>query len=136
MLVFSLEVSLRLAGPEPLHGADRGDVHFGGPAGAVSSRATQSYVNGNAGDGFAQGWSYDQLGNVTTVTYPRCASADCNGAATTSRMVGFTYANGWQASVPGYASAIRYCYRTRICFASTAPGAQQILPGAGTYRIQ
>jgi RHS repeat-associated protein len=80
----------------------------GGPAGAVTARATQAYLDGNPIEGFTQGWAYDQLGNVSTLTYPRCTSSGCNGASTTSRTVSFTRTNGWLTSVPNYASAIGY----------------------------
>ncbi|HEX2162490.1 MAG TPA: RHS repeat-associated core domain-containing protein, partial [Thermoanaerobaculia bacterium] len=80
----------------------------GGPAGAVTARTTQAHLNGGAIEGFTQGWAYDQLGNVTTLTYPRCIAANCNGASTTSRTVGFAYTNGWLTSVPGYAHSISY----------------------------
>lgn len=96
-------------GPSPYTVLIQETYTFGGPAGAVSARATQSYVNGAAGDAFTQGWAYDQLGNVTTLTYPRCTAAACTGtAAATSRTVSFAHTNGWLTSVPGYATSIGY----------------------------
>jgi RHS repeat-associated protein len=81
---------------------------YAGVGGAVSSRATQLYVNGGAAESFTQGWSWNDLGDVTTLTYPRCTHAGCSGAAATSRNVGFGYTNGFLTSVPNYANTISY----------------------------
>lgn len=99
-------------GPTPYHIPIEETYVYGGPAGAVSARTTQAY-NGPASttskiEGFTQGWAYDQLGNVATLTYPRCISGPCYGATTVSRTVSFGYTRGWLTAVHGYASSIGY----------------------------
>jgi len=81
---------------------------YAGTGGRVSSRDTQTWVNGGAAEGFTQAWAYNDLGDVTTLTYPRCTHSGCNGAALTSRTVTFGYTNGWLTSVPNYAGSITY----------------------------
>ena len=81
---------------------------YAGVGGAVSSRATQVYVNGGAQEAFTQGWTWNDLGDATTLTYPRCTHAACNGGALSSRSVSFGYTNGFLTSVPSYATSIAY----------------------------
>lgn len=81
---------------------------YAGLGGRVSSRSLQSYVNGAAGESFIQGWSYNDLGDVATLSYPRCTWTSCNGASTIAPTVSFTYTRGWLTSVPGYANSITY----------------------------
>lgn len=66
---------------------------YGGVGGRVSNRVT-SWANATTGDSFTQAWTYDPLGNVATITYPRCTHSYCNGAATSSRTASFTYSRG------------------------------------------
>ena len=81
---------------------------YAGIGGRVSARDTQTYVNGATTEGFTQAWTYNDLGDVTRLTYPRCTHAGCNGAALTSRTIDFEYANGWLTRVPTYADPITY----------------------------
>lgn len=80
---------------------------YGGPGGHPSALST-SWANATSGELFLQGWSYDDLGNMTRITYPRCAQAGCTGAAATSRLVDSSYTNGTLTAVTGYASPISY----------------------------
>lgn len=82
--------------------------NYSGLGGRVSNRDLQSHVNGTQGESFTQGWSYNDLGDVASTSYPRCVWASCNGASTTAPTIGFTYTRGWLTSVPGYANAISY----------------------------
>jgi RHS repeat-associated protein len=82
--------------------------NYSGLGGRVSNRDLQSHVNGTQGESFTQGWSYNDLGDVASISYPRCVWASCNGASTTAPTVGFTYTRGWLTSVPGYANSISY----------------------------
>lgn len=82
--------------------------NYSGLGGRVSNRDLQSHVNGTQGESFTQGWSYNDLGDVAALSYPRCVWTSCNGASTTAPTVGFTYTRGWLTSVPGYANSISY----------------------------
>ena len=81
---------------------------YAGIGGAVSSRATQIYVNGGAQEAFTQAWTWNDLGEEATLTYPRCTHTGCNGGALTSRSVSFGYTKGFLTSVPSYATSIAY----------------------------
>jgi RHS repeat-associated protein len=86
----------------------RETYNYSGLGGRVSNRDLQSSVNGTAGEAFTQGWVYNDLGDVTSLTYPRCTWATCNGGAVMSPTIGFTYTRGWLTAVPGYANSISY----------------------------
>ncbi len=66
---------------------------YGGVGGRVSSRDT-FWANSTSAIRFTQGWAYDPLGSVTTLTYPRCNYTGCTGAAATSRTATFGYSRG------------------------------------------
>ncbi len=81
---------------------------YAGVGGRASARSLQSYVAGTAGDSFTQAWAYNDAGEVTTLTSPRCTQATCNGTAPTSLTTTYTFTNGWLTAVPNYATAIAY----------------------------
>ncbi len=81
-----------------------------GKGGRVSRRDTDIAPLGYA---FNQKWTYDDLGNVVSLGYPRCEHTNCVQSLPSSsrapvRDQAFTYSNGWLTQVPGFASAIRY----------------------------
>ena len=82
---------------------------YGGVAGRVSQRDLAITLNGNTGETFTQSWTYNDLGDVASVTYPKCTFSRCtsDGAGTT-RTVSPTYTRGYLTAVPGYANAITY----------------------------
>src|SRR5262249_41466321 len=52
-----------------------------------------------------QSWTYTQLGNVDTETYPNCLATFTSCANTTARAVQNVYTNGFLTSVIGYTGA-------------------------------
>ncbi|MEM6457737.1 MAG: hypothetical protein AAF772_21790, partial [Acidobacteriota bacterium] len=77
-----------------------------GPGGAVSRKTTA--VSG--GQRFTQAWQYSDLGDVTTLTYPRCTHAACahdDGAGPSSRQTR-TVDRGYLSSIPGLLSSMTY----------------------------
>lgn len=84
---------------------------YAGKQGAVSKRDTSLTVAANGGPPgtpttFTQSWTWNDLGQLASVTYPRCTHAACT--AGTSRTVTPTYTNGFLTAVSGYASSITY----------------------------
>jgi hypothetical protein len=79
---------------------------YGGKQGRASQRDTAVFVNGGASESFSQNWSWNDLGDPASVTYPRCTHGGCTAA--TLRTVSPAYTNGFLTAVPGYASAITY----------------------------
>ncbi len=81
---------------------------YGGRSGRTSRRETLTFANGAAAESFTQGFdAYDELGNLTSLSYPQCTwAARCPGP--TSRTVGFTFTKGRVTSVPGFANAVTY----------------------------
>ncbi|MEM7052017.1 MAG: RHS repeat-associated core domain-containing protein, partial [Acidobacteriota bacterium] len=76
---------------------------FGGVAGRPSQRRTTL----SSLQTFHQSWIYDDLGNVTSRTYPQCLHSPCAGT-TTNRTVPNSYTRGRLTAVPGYAPSITY----------------------------
>ena len=64
---------------------------YGGIGGRVSSRDTNL---SNVGQSFTQSWTYDALGNVKTITYPRCIHSGCSGQEGPNRTITRDYAVG------------------------------------------
>lgn len=81
---------------------------YGGPDGRISARQTRYNVAG-ATFAFNLSQTYDQLGNVTSLTYPKCVTtaAGC-AAAAPSRTVTYAYTKGYLRMIPGYADLISY----------------------------
>ncbi|MEM6457362.1 MAG: putative toxin, partial [Acidobacteriota bacterium] len=76
-----------------------------GPGGAVSRKTTA--VSG--GQRFTQAWSYDALGSVTELTYPRCTHAACAGTGSEpSSAQTRHYSRGYLASIPGLLNGMSY----------------------------
>lgn len=94
---------------------------YGGVGGRPTGLST-FWVNSTTGDLFTQGWTYDDLGNVTRLTYPRCAQSGCGGAAAISRLVDFGYTNGALSSIPGYLNALNYYTNGTVASAVHANG--------------
>jgi RHS repeat-associated protein len=91
---------------------------YGGRDGRVSNRATQLYFSNDqnptpvAEEAFSVSWVYDPLGNVATITYPRCTAGDCLGLDA-SRTVTNAYTKGRLTAVTGmggatYANSLEY----------------------------
>ncbi len=82
---------------------------FEGIGGSVSRKDTKVYWSLDDVN-FRQSFAFDDLGNPTTLTYPRCvAPADCfNSPAGAVRTVGYTYTKGWLTAVPEWATQIDY----------------------------
>lgn len=80
----------------------RETYEYTGTAGAVSRRDTQFYVNGGGAESFTQGFTWDDLGDVTVIDYPQCTNSGCNNPW--PQTVSFNYSLGFLTSVPGYAS--------------------------------
>lgn len=90
----------------------------GGKGGRVSNRTTQLYSSTianptpAAGEGFAQSWTYDELGSPKTIVQPQCTTGSCLNHDS-ARTITDNYTNGWLTSITGtgnasYASAITY----------------------------
>ncbi len=61
---------------------------YAGTAGAVSRRDSQFYINGSAAEGFTQGFSWRDAGNLNYIDYPECTHG-CG--AITPRRVQFNF---------------------------------------------
>ncbi|MHC5059381.1 MAG: hypothetical protein ACYTKD_32415, partial [Planctomycetota bacterium] len=83
-------------------------IRYEGLDGRPSSRQTRFNFNGNT-FAFEYSQTYDQLGNVASITYPQClhSQGDCPSAAP-ARTVTYTYEKGFLTGVPGYATNITY----------------------------
>ena len=82
------------------------DYTYGGVGGRISRRNTSV----SDGESFTQSWSYNDLGQVSDLTYPRCTHGGCTSQSTSgpARTVSFTYDRGYLTAVPGYATSITY----------------------------
>jgi RHS repeat-associated protein len=70
---------------------------YAGVGGAVSARTTQVRGLPFGAATFTQGFAYNDLGLVSSMTYPRCTFAPCNNVGAQSaqhRTVDYSYANG------------------------------------------
>jgi RHS repeat-associated protein len=86
---------------------------YGGPDGRLSQRALQHTFDGHTDTGeesFVQAWSYTQLGQVDTETYPYCASSFTNCSGVTTRAVQNSYTNGLLTGVNGYTTGAGITY--------------------------
>lgn len=79
---------------------------YGGTAGRISKKITSQRAGG-ASTAFRSSFSYDQLGNLVTLTYPQCLTGECDDSAP-ARTVSFGYSRGHLTSVTGYAPNIWY----------------------------
>jgi RHS repeat-associated protein len=86
---------------------------YGGPDGRLSQRALQHTFDGQATgaqESFLQAWSYTQLGQVDTETYPYCASSFTNCSGVTTRAVQNLYTSGLLTGVNGYTAGAGITY--------------------------
>jgi hypothetical protein len=74
---------------------------YGGRQGRVSSRTTQMTYNNTPSESFSQSWSWNELGDLASISYPLCQFAAC---VPVSRSISPGYTNGFLTSVPGWAS--------------------------------
>lgn len=81
---------------------------YGGKSGRLSRRDLSMTFNGTTNESFTQGWVYNELGQVSTLTYPRCTFSPCQDVPgqAAPRVVTFQYADGLLTSVVGYASIL------------------------------
>lgn len=80
---------------------------FNGRGGRPSARTTAAAT----GQSFSQSWVYNDLGQVSSLTYPSCDATvpTCSSPAVApARTVSPTYADGLLTAVPGYATSISY----------------------------
>jgi len=82
---------------------------YAGPDGLVSQRTTST----SSGAQFRQSYTYDQLGNLATQSYPQCANANCvNSGAAAPRTLTYAYQKGLLTKVTSgtvnYAKSITY----------------------------
>ena len=80
---------------------------YGGTGGRPSVRTTAL----NTGQSFIQTWAYDDLGQVSSMTYPTCThggSTCSSGGGVRPRTVSFTRQLGYLTAVPGWAGSITY----------------------------
>ncbi|HSS18934.1 MAG TPA: RHS repeat-associated core domain-containing protein [Pyrinomonadaceae bacterium] len=77
---------------------------YAGLAGMSSRRDTAV----STGQSFTQQFTYDDLGNVSKLTYPTCLLASCPPSASQVREVNYSYTNGYLTSIPGYVNSITY----------------------------
>jgi RHS repeat-associated protein len=78
---------------------------YGGLGGRVSIRETALTYNGASNERWNLGLAYDQLGEVTSLTYPDCAFAACPPSP---RTVTYSYDEGRLGAVAGYAASVTY----------------------------
>ena len=50
---------------------------YGGVNGRVSKRDTQLATNGQPGESFTQGFTWNALGEASSIDYPRCTNTGC-----------------------------------------------------------
>jgi RHS repeat-associated protein len=89
---------------------------YGGDMGRVSSKVSENFTAATVNplptipnESFTQAWTaYNDLGAVTSMTYPACTHAACIGAPAVGRAVTFGYGDGRLTSVPGFASSVSY----------------------------
>lgn len=74
---------------------------YGGRGGRVSARRTELPAFSRS---FDQSWTYDSLGMVATLGYPRCSFAFCTATAVPARTITNQYTQGNLTRVVGWAS--------------------------------
>jgi RHS repeat-associated protein len=80
---------------------------YAAPEGRVSRKDTYNLYNGSQSEVFRQSFTWDDLGNASTVTYPDCIAPTVCGASS-PRTVTDGYTQGRLTLVPTFASAITY----------------------------
>jgi RHS repeat-associated protein len=92
----------------------RDEYVYAGRDGRVSKHTATLNAAAATPPAFEQSFVYDQLGNVSAQTYPRCINANCAGSSGAARAltVNYTYNRGVLTAVAAgadsYASAINY----------------------------
>ena len=79
---------------------------YAGTEGRLSKTQTRMTIRGEASV-FDQSYGYDPLGNLTSLTYPQCRHALCDGQDP-SRTVQYLHNRGLLSEMPGYAGTITY----------------------------
>jgi YD repeat-containing protein len=87
------------------HGADHRDLHLRRPPRPVSQRDTQNNFNGANFELFRQTFAWNDLGDISSQTYPDCAGY-CTPS--TPRPLSYGYTDGRVSSVSGFLSSITY----------------------------
>lgn len=76
---------------------------YKGVGGRLSSKKTEVSPGGQT---FADGYTFNSLGALQSVSYPKCTG--CSGLADVSRSVSNTYSYGFLTAVPTYANSLTY----------------------------
>ncbi len=92
------------------------DYVYGGIDGRVSSRVTEVRTHGIPYDPssgsleniFSQGFTYNALGAISSLSYPKCDAGNCLNYGGADRTVSRNYDSGFLASIPGYVNSISY----------------------------
>lgn len=111
---------------------------YGGRAGRLSRRDLSMSFNGTTTESFTQQWAFNDLGQVNTLTYPRCTFSPCQNVPGQSspRVVTSQYTDGLLTAVTGYAS-IAYHPNLMVSQATFADGStwnQDMDPANGMAR--
>jgi hypothetical protein len=95
------EVQVIGSNPTPVDVAVKEDYTYSGIDGRLSKRATSTSIPN--GPTFEQSFAYDQLGNLSSQTYPKCMHDDCTQSSGAQRpwTVNYGYSNGALTSVGG-----------------------------------
>jgi hypothetical protein len=88
---------------------------YTGSGGRMSKKVTSLTGQPEGPDAFSQSYTYNSLGELASITYPGCGSADasCIGA-TTERTVSYGFNRGLLDSVTGWVPEIDYSANGRI----------------------
>ncbi|MEM9552698.1 MAG: RHS repeat-associated core domain-containing protein [Acidobacteriota bacterium] len=97
-------------GPLALLGVVSGTVtdryEFAGRDGRISEKVT-SFRLDRGTSAWRTRWTYDPLGNVSSLEYPRCRTWPCRDRDP-ARQIDFSYSDGYLTEVDEFADAIRY----------------------------
>ncbi len=85
----------------------RQDFDYYGTEGAPSARVMRLITGGVAHEKFTQTFSYNDLGDPSSVRYPTCDFAECPPTVP-SRTIDVFYDQGLPVAISGYASALKY----------------------------
>jgi len=80
----------------------RETYEYAGVGGSPSKRDTQMWVAGVARESFTQGFAWNDLGDLSSLDYPKCTHAACTAGV--DHTVTFGYTHGFLTSVPGFGS--------------------------------
>ena len=80
---------------------------YHGLQGAVSKKTTKIFWS-LPNVSFAQDYTYNELLDLASVSYPTCAGAACDSTMTSSQTVTYGYQEGLPVSVGGFVSAVTY----------------------------